>query len=108
MTYGYFPYTTFTNTTVNTLRQQMDESNHELMHMLTQMMTTLFNPIMENTHTSYQDLTRQIGRIADVFRAPDDPVGPPRVVPAPRRALEHVDQHEPFEEPFQRNQRWLW
>lgn len=53
----------------------MDGSNHGLTHVLTQQMASLFNLMMENTHTSYPELTRKIGRIADVFGAPDDPIG---------------------------------
>ncbi|KAH1237870.1 hypothetical protein GmHk_08G022674 [Glycine max] len=59
-----------TNTSVLSLRQQMDESNHDMVNMLTQQIGTVINPLIQNTNDSYQTLTNQISRIADFFGAP--------------------------------------
>lgn len=52
------------------IRQQMDESNHEMANMLTRQIDTLFNPLIHNTNQSYQLLANQMGRIANSFDAP--------------------------------------
>ncbi|KAK2422492.1 hypothetical protein QL285_033024 [Trifolium repens] len=59
-----------TNNALNALRQQMDESNHDMVNMLTQQIGTIFNPLIQNTNQSYQLLANQMGRIADFFGAP--------------------------------------
>ena len=51
----------------------MDESNHEMVNLLTQQMGTVFNPLIRDTNQSYQALTTQMGRITDFF-APPQPV----------------------------------
>ncbi|XP_050897202.1 uncharacterized protein LOC127104023 [Lathyrus oleraceus] len=44
------------NTSIATLRQQMDDSNHELVNMLTNQMGTVFNHVIqESTETNRQD-----------------------------------------------------
>lgn len=43
------------------IRQQMDESNHKMVNMLTQQISTLFNPLIQKTNQSYQLLTNQMG-----------------------------------------------
>ena len=43
-----------TNTSVLSLRQQMDESNHDMVNMLTQQIGTVINPIIQKTNDSYQ------------------------------------------------------
>ncbi|WJX46260.1 hypothetical protein P8452_33079 [Trifolium repens] len=48
----------------------MDESNHDMVNMLTQQIGTVFNPLIQNTNQSYQLLANQMGRIADFFGAP--------------------------------------
>jgi hypothetical protein len=58
---------------MNLFRQQMDESNHEMVNLLTQKIGTVFNPLIRDTNRSYQDSTTQMGRIADFF-APSEPV----------------------------------
>jgi len=58
---------------MNLLRQQMDESNHEMVNLLTQQIGIVFNPLIRDTNRSYQALTTQMGRIADFF-APSQPV----------------------------------
>ncbi|KAK2422544.1 hypothetical protein QL285_033071 [Trifolium repens] len=59
-----------TNNALNALRQQMDESNDDMVNMLTQQIGTVFNPLIQNTNQSYQLLANQMGRIADFFGAP--------------------------------------
>lgn len=36
------------------MRQQMDESNHDMINTLTQQMDIIFNPLIQNTNQSYQ------------------------------------------------------
>ena len=62
-----------TTNSMNLLRQQMDESNHEMVNLLTQQIGTVFNPLIRNTNRSYQALTTQMGRISYFF-APPQPV----------------------------------
>jgi len=65
-----------TTDSMNLSRQQMDESNHEMVNLLTQKIGTVFNPLIRDTNRSYQALTTQMGRIADFF-APPQPVYKP-------------------------------
>ena len=65
-----------TTDSMNLLRQQMDESNHKMVNLLTQQIGTMFNPLIRDTNQSYQALTTQMGRIADFF-APPKPVYQP-------------------------------
>jgi hypothetical protein len=46
-----------TTDSMNLLRQQMDESNHEMVNFLTQQIGTMFNPLIRDTNRSYQALT---------------------------------------------------
>ncbi|KAK2363144.1 hypothetical protein QL285_088154 [Trifolium repens] len=62
-----------TNTALMAMRQQMDDSNHDMVNMLTQQIGTLFNHLIQNTNQSYQVLATQMGRIADFFGAPQVP-----------------------------------
>jgi hypothetical protein len=64
-----------TNTSMLSLRQQMDESNHEMVNMLTQQIGTVFNPLIQTTNDSYQLLANQMGRMTDFFGAPNAPNG---------------------------------
>jgi hypothetical protein len=59
------------------MRQQMDDSNHDMVNMLTQQIGTMFNPLIQNTNQSYQVLATQMGRIADFFGGPQLPVQQP-------------------------------
>jgi len=52
------------------LRQQMDERNHEMVNFLTQQIGTVFNTLIKNTNQSYQALATQMGRIEDFFAPP--------------------------------------
>lgn len=38
----------------------MDESNHDMVNMLTQQIGTVFNPLIQNTNHSYQQLAHQM------------------------------------------------
>ncbi|KAK2435564.1 hypothetical protein QL285_020611 [Trifolium repens] len=62
--------TPLTIASVLSLRQQMDESNHDMVNLLTQLIGTVFNPLIQNTNDSYQMLAYQMGRIADFFGTP--------------------------------------
>ncbi|PNX72540.1 hypothetical protein L195_g028433, partial [Trifolium pratense] len=68
--------TPLTTASVLSLRQQMDESNHEMVNLLTRQIGTVFNPLIQNTNESYQMLAFQMSRIADFFGTPPPP---PRV-----------------------------
>ncbi|CAJ2672441.1 unnamed protein product [Trifolium pratense] len=61
------------SSSVLSLRQQMDESNHKMVNTLTSQLRTVFNPLINNTNDSYQLLASQMGRIADFFGAPQMP-----------------------------------
>ncbi|PNX54366.1 hypothetical protein L195_g047984 [Trifolium pratense] len=65
---------------VMSLRQQMDESNHEMVNTLTSQLGTVLNPLINNTNDSYQLLAGQMSRIADFFGAPLVPNQPFRPV----------------------------
>lgn len=69
---GHIPYVMpmLNMTSFMSVRHQLDESNHEMVNMLTQQMTTLFNPLNQNTNQFYELLANQIGRRADFFGAP--------------------------------------
>ncbi|XP_045822090.1 uncharacterized protein LOC123914975 [Trifolium pratense] len=54
-------------------RQQMDESNHEMVNTLTSQLGTILNPLINNTNNNYQLLAHQMGRIADFFGTPAMP-----------------------------------
>jgi hypothetical protein len=70
------------------LRQQIDESNHEMVNLLTHQIGTVFNPLIQNTNDSYQMLAYQMGRIADFFGTPPqtqpriNQVAPQMILPA--------------------------
>lgn len=42
-----------TNTSLLSVRQQMDESNHKMVNILTRQISTMFNPLIQNTNHSY-------------------------------------------------------
>ena len=69
------------NSTTNSasyLRQQMDESNHDMVQMLAQTMGTIFNPLIQNTTQSNLQLAAQMTCIADFFGVPQPPRQPQR------------------------------
>jgi hypothetical protein len=41
----------------------MDESNHDMVNMLTQQIGTMFIPLIQNTNNSYQKLAIQMGDV---------------------------------------------
>jgi len=67
---GSNPQQSLTNASLMALRQQMEDTNHEMVNMLTQQIGMVFNPLIQQTHNSYQTLTDQMGRIADFFGPP--------------------------------------
>jgi hypothetical protein len=79
-----------TRTSVMSLRQQMDESNHEMINLLTQQLGTVIDPLIQDLNNSYQMLTNQMSRIAYFFGAP--PTQQQQIRPIPTQA------------PVQRNQ----
>jgi len=64
---------TLTTDSMSLLRQQIDESNHEMVKLLTQHIGGTFNPLIRDTNRSYQALTTQMRRITYFF-APPQPV----------------------------------
>jgi len=50
---GRNPLPFLTTNFVNSLRQQKDESNHEMINLLTQQIDTMFNPLIQTTNQSY-------------------------------------------------------
>ncbi|RYR48901.1 hypothetical protein Ahy_A07g035001 [Arachis hypogaea] len=47
-------------------RQQVEESNHDLVNLLTQQMTTILNPIMADHESRFERLARQVERITRI------------------------------------------
>lgn len=62
-----------TNSSAVVLRQQMNESNHEMVQMLAQTMGTIFNPLIQNTTQSNQQMAAQVTHIVDFFGVPQPP-----------------------------------
>lgn len=54
----------------------MDESNHEMINFLIRQMGTIFNPLIQNTNHSYQQLANEMTRIVDFFGASQAQVRP--------------------------------
>ncbi|XP_058725145.1 uncharacterized protein LOC131596500 [Vicia villosa] len=77
---GYMPQSSPSLNTTSTLsiRQQIDESNHDMVNAITQQIGTIFTPMINNTNHSYEMLAGQMARIAEFFGTP--PV-PPRPIP---------------------------
>ncbi|RYR10942.1 hypothetical protein Ahy_B05g079431 [Arachis hypogaea] len=58
-----------TSNTVNLMavyRQQVEESHHDLVNLLTQQMTTILNPMMADHESRFERLARQVERIARI------------------------------------------
>jgi len=49
-----------TNIALQAFSQQIDDSNHEMMNMITIQMANVFNPMIENIIAFYQALARQL------------------------------------------------
>lgn len=47
----------------------MDENNHEMFNMLAQKIGIMFNPMIQNTNHSYQQLATKMPQIIDFFGA---------------------------------------
>ncbi|RYR15044.1 hypothetical protein Ahy_B04g071775 [Arachis hypogaea] len=47
-------------------RQQVEESHHDLVNLLTQQMTTILNPMMADHESRFERLARQVERIARI------------------------------------------
>src|SRR3954467_11426722 len=73
MGYNHQTLPSLSTTSMLSIRQQMDESNHEMGNALTQQMGTVFTPMINNTNQSYEILAGQMARIADFFGAPPQP-----------------------------------
>jgi len=48
---GSNPQQSLTNASLMDLRQQMENTNHEMVIMLTQQIGTVFNPLIQQTHS---------------------------------------------------------
>jgi len=64
------PQQSLTNASLSALRQQMEETNHEMVNMVTQQIGTVINPLIQDSNKSYQPLSVQMERMADFFGAP--------------------------------------
>jgi len=51
------PQQSLTNASLVALRKQMEDSNHEMVNMLTQQIGTVFNPLIRDTYNSYLALS---------------------------------------------------
>lgn len=51
----------------------MDESNHEMVQMLSQTMNTVFNPFIQNTMQENQQMATQMTRLTQFFEVPQPP-----------------------------------
>ncbi|RYR26044.1 hypothetical protein Ahy_B02g060175 [Arachis hypogaea] len=49
-----------------TYRQQVEESHHDLVNLLTQQMTAILNPMMADHESTFERLARQVERIARI------------------------------------------
>lgn len=84
----------------------MDESNHEMVNLLTQKIGTVLNPLIRDTNRSYQALTTHMRRIEDFF-APPQPIYHPvtqiqnqqllRLVEQMVKRQQYVPQPQPVE-----------
>lgn len=85
----YIPYTSpsLNTTSMMDMRQQMDESNLELVNSLAQQMEIIFNPLITNTNQTYELLANQMGRITGFFGTLQIP---PRLTPQ----ISNVEQVE--------------
>lgn len=84
MGFGSQAMPTLTTNYVMSMRQQLNESNHDMVNTLTQQMGNIFSPLIRNTNQSYQQLATQMSRIVDFFGASQMPIQPivqPQLVP---------------------------
>jgi len=64
------PQKSLTNASLNALRQQMEETNQEMVNMVTQQICAVINPLIQDSNKSYQALSFQMERMTDFFGAP--------------------------------------
>ncbi|XP_057444501.1 uncharacterized protein LOC130736728 [Lotus japonicus] len=89
------------------IRKQFDDSQHEMVNMLSRQMGEIFNLLIQNTNANNQELAHQMGRLATVLGAQNEiapllriePI-PPVAIPArgPVQPYQHVGQNPLFEE----------
>lgn len=63
----------FTTNSAVVLRQPMDESNHEMVNRFAQEISTILNPLIQNTTKINQQMATQMTRIAYFFGVPQAP-----------------------------------
>lgn len=51
----------------------MDKNNHEMVYMLAQQMGTTFNPLIQNTTQTKQQMAAQMTQISNFFGVPQAP-----------------------------------
>lgn len=69
----------------------MDESNHDMIHTITQQISNMFRLLIENMNMSYQQLHHQMGKVVGFFGVPPTPVPkiPQGVNPQKNRVVEN-------------------
>jgi hypothetical protein len=65
--FGRSALPTLTTESMMLFGQQMDESNHEVVNLLTQQIGTVFNHLIQTMNQGYQALATQMGRITNFF-----------------------------------------
>jgi len=73
------PQQSLTNASLVALRQQMEDSNHEMVNQVTQQIGMIINLLIRDTNNSYQALSAQMERIANFFGTP-----PAQNIPVPQ------------------------
>ncbi|XP_050918332.1 uncharacterized protein LOC127135734 [Lathyrus oleraceus] len=58
------------NTSIAVLRQQMNDSNHELVNMLTNQMGTVFNPVIQESAETNRQVANQLTHLCNFLGAP--------------------------------------
>ncbi|XP_015961045.1 uncharacterized protein LOC107485019 [Arachis duranensis] len=72
-------------------RQQVEESHHDLVNLLTRQMTTILNPMMADHESRFERLTRQVERIAQIV---DYDEGERHNVRGTNEGMENIFQNE--------------
>ena len=75
----------------------MDESNHDMVKMLSQTLSRVLNPLIQNTTQSNQQMTTQMAGMTEFF-------GVPQPIEQPQRAPMREDQGVVLEEDVTINQ----
>ncbi|KEH15865.1 hypothetical protein MTR_0480s0030 [Medicago truncatula] len=81
------PQQSLTTASLNALKQQMEETNHEMVNLVTQQVGMMINPLTRDTNNNYQVLSLQMERITSFLGAP-----PVRSTPVPQNV--NVRQRE--------------